>query len=133
MLLGVTEAIAAMAVFFYVLHAGGWIYGQMLPTDNALHLQATTAYLSTIIVMQIMNVFICRHPSESVFHSSWFGIRLLLLGVALEIVLILLIVYTPLGNSMFGTAPIEIDVWLYAIPFCLVMLPLDEPRKAQLR
>ena len=44
-----------------------------------------------------------------------------------------LIVYTPLGNSMFGTAPIEIDVWLYAIPFCLVMLVLDELRKARLR
>ncbi len=38
-----------------------------------------------------------------------------------------------LGNSMFGTAPIEIDVWLYAIPFCLVMLVLDELRKARLR
>ncbi|MDO9471274.1 MAG: cation transporting ATPase C-terminal domain-containing protein [Nitrosomonas sp.] len=133
LLLGVTEAIAAMAVFFYVLHAGGWIYGQMLPTDNALYLQATTACLSTIIVMQIMNVFICRHPSESVFHSGWFGNRLLLLGVVLEIILILLIAYTPLGNSMFGTTPIETDVRLYAIPFCLVMLVLDELRKARLR
>lgn len=34
---------------------------------------------------------------------------------------------------MFGTAPIEIDVWLYAIPFCLVMLVLDKLRKARLR
>ncbi len=133
LLLGVTEAIAAMAAFFYVLHAGGWYYGQMLPADNPLYLQATTACLSAIIVMQIMNVFICRHPSESVFHSGWFGNRLLLLGIAVEIILILLIVYTPLGNSMFGTAPIEIDVWLYAIPFCLVMLVLDELRKARLR
>lgn len=133
LLLGVTEAIAAMAAFFYVLHAGGWYYGQMLPADNPLYLQATTACLSAIIVMQIMNVFICRHPSESVFHTGWFGNRLLLLGIALEIILILLIVYTPLGNSMFGTAPIEIDVWLYAIPFCLVMLVLDELRKARLR
>ena len=83
--------------------------------------------------MQIMNVFICRHPKESVFHSAWFGNRLLLLGVALEIILILLIVYTPLGNQLFGTAPIEIEIWLYAIPFCLVMLILDELRKVLLR
>jgi magnesium-transporting ATPase (P-type) len=90
LLLGATEAIAAMAAFFYVLHAGDWYYGQMLPADNPLYLQATTACLSAIIVMQIMNVFICRHPSESVFHSGWFGNRLLLLGIALEIILILL-------------------------------------------
>src|SRR5688500_5873011 len=127
------EAIAAMTMFFYVLHAGGWSYGRMLPVDNPLYLQATTACLSTIIVMQIMNVFICRHPKESVFHSAWFGNRLLLLGVALEIILILLIVYTPLGNQLFGTAPIEIEIWLYAIPFCLVMLILDELRKVLLR
>ncbi|MDO9312287.1 MAG: cation-translocating P-type ATPase C-terminal domain-containing protein [Nitrosomonas sp.] len=117
----IIKSIAAMAAFFYVLHSGGWYYGQMLPADNPLYLQATTACLSAIIVMQIMNVFICRHPSESVFHSGWFGNRLLL------------IVYTPLGNHMFGTAPIEIDVWLYAIPFCLVMPVLDELRKARLR
>ncbi|MEK7303090.1 MAG: cation transporting ATPase C-terminal domain-containing protein [Pseudomonadota bacterium] len=54
-------------------------------------------------------------------------------GIALEIILILLIVYTPLGNSLFGTAPIDGDVWLYAISFCLAMLTLDELRKALLR
>jgi magnesium-transporting ATPase (P-type) len=131
--LGMIEAAAAMALFFYVLNNGGWQYGQILPADHPLYLQATTACLSTIIVMQIMNVFICRHPTESAFRFAWFGNRLLLLGVAVEIGLILLIVYTPWGNSLFGTAPISLDVWLYAIPFALVMLILEELRKILLR
>ncbi|MDV6344049.1 cation-transporting P-type ATPase [Nitrosomonas sp. Is37] len=131
--LGVMEAIAAMAMFFYVLNNGGWQYGQVLSADHPLYLQATTACLSTIIVMQVMNVFICRHPTESAFRFAWFGNRLLLLGVAVEISLILLIVYTPWGNNLFGTAPISIDVWLYAIPFGLAMLMLEELRKALLR
>jgi len=131
--LGLMEAIAAMAAFFYVLHNGGWHYGQTLAAHNTLYLQATTACLSAIIVMQVMNVFICRHPRESVFRFAWFGNRLLLLGIALEITLILLIVYTPLGNSLFGTAPIDLDVWLYAIPFAFAMLTMDELRKALLR
>lgn len=97
--LGVMEATAAMALFFYVLNNGGWQYGQMLPTDHPLYLQATTACLSTIIVMQAVNVFLCRHPIESIFRFAWLGNRLLLLGVALEIGLILLIVYTPLGQQ----------------------------------
>ncbi len=131
--LGMIEAAAAMAMFFYVLNNGGWQYGQMLSADHPLYLQATTACLSTIIVMQIMNVFICRHPTESVFHFAWLGNRLLLLGVATEIGLILLIVYTPWGNRLFGTAPISLDIWLYAIPFALAMLILEELRKVLLR
>lgn len=131
--LGIMEATAAMALFFYVLNNGGWQYGQMLPADHPLYLQATTACLSTIIVMQIMNVFICRHPTESAFRFAWFGNRLLLLGVTIEISLILLIVYTPWGNRLFGTAPITSDVWLHAIPFALAMLILEELRKALLR
>jgi sodium/potassium-transporting ATPase subunit alpha len=131
--LGLMEAMAAMAMFFYVLHNGGWHYGQMLAADDTLYLQATTACLSAIIVMQVMNVFVCRHPTESVFRTIWFGNRLLLLGIALEIILILLIVYTPLGNQLFGTLPIGLDVWLHAIPFAFGMLALDELRKALLR
>jgi calcium-translocating P-type ATPase len=131
--LGLMEAVAAMAAFFYVLHGGEWRYGQPLAADSTLYLQATTACLSAIIVMQVMNVFLCRHPRESVFRFSWLGNRLLLLGIALEITLILLIVYTPLGNSLFGTAPISIEVWLYAIPFAFAMLALDELRKVLLR
>jgi magnesium-transporting ATPase (P-type) len=100
--LGLLEAAAAMAAFFYVLHDGEWRYGQPLAADSTLYLQATTACLSTIIVMQVMNVFLCRHPRESVFRFPWLGNRLLLLGIALEITLILLIVYAPLGNSLFG-------------------------------
>lgn len=131
--LGLLEATAAMAAFFYVLHNGGWHYGQTLAADNTLYLQATTACLSAIIVMQVMNVFVCRHPTESVFSFAWFGNRLLLLGIAVEVILILLIVYTPLGNSLFGTAPIGVDVWLYAVPFAFAMLALDELRKVLLR
>ncbi|HEX8874037.1 MAG TPA: cation-transporting P-type ATPase, partial [Nitrosospira sp.] len=58
--LGLLEAVAAMAAFFYVLHGGGWHYGQPLAAGSTLYLQATTACLSTIIVMQVMNVFLCR-------------------------------------------------------------------------
>lgn len=131
--LGLMEAIAAMAMFFYVLHDGGWHYGQVLAADGTLYLQATTACLSTIIVMQVMNVLICRDPTESIFRTPLFGNRLLLLGIAVEIILILLIVYTPLGNQLFGTAPIGIDVWLHALPFAFGMLALDELRKVLLR
>ena len=64
--LGVLEAAAAMAVFFFVLNAAGWQYGTSLDRDDPLYLQATSACLATIVVMQMMNVFLCRHPLQIV-------------------------------------------------------------------
>jgi hypothetical protein len=43
--LGIIEATAAMAAFFYVLTDGGWSFGASLPTNDSLYLRATTACL----------------------------------------------------------------------------------------
>ncbi|HEY5993028.1 MAG TPA: cation-transporting P-type ATPase [Gallionellaceae bacterium] len=131
--LGVMEAAAAMAAFFYVLHEGGWNYGEVLAHNAPLYLQATTATLSAIIVMQVVNVFLCRSTERSILASGLSGNRLLLGGVAAEIVLILLIDYTRWGNAIFGTSPIALGVWLYVIPFALAMLVLEEARKRLFR
>jgi len=127
--LGVLEAAAALVTFFWVLHGGGWQYGTELPRQDALYLQATAATLSAIIVMQVVNVFICRSDRDSVFSRNLLGNRLILAGVAAEIILILLIDYTPWGNALFGTMPIAGEVWLLLIPMALVMLALEELRK----
>ena len=127
--LGTIEAVAAMAGFFFVLHGGGWSYGQKLSLEDPLYLQATTACLSSIIVTQIVNVFLCRSRYRSIFSVGLFGNPLILWGVLLEIALILFIDYTPWGNSIFGTAPIGGKVWLFIFPFALMLLILEEVRK----
>jgi magnesium-transporting ATPase (P-type) len=127
--LGLIEAAGAMAAFFFVLHAGGWKYGQALAPQDPLYLQATTACLSAIVVMQIVNVFLCRSASRSVFSTGLLGNRLILWGVALEIALILLINYTPWGNLLVGTSPVVWAVWLFVIPFAAGMFGLEEFRK----
>jgi sodium/potassium-transporting ATPase subunit alpha len=63
--LGVLEAAAAMLAFFFVLDAAGWHYGQLLDRFDPVYLQATSACLATIVVMQVINVFLCRHPRRS--------------------------------------------------------------------
>jgi magnesium-transporting ATPase (P-type) len=131
--LGVLEATAAMAAFFSVLSGGGWQYGDTLGRHNPLYVQATTACLSAIIVMQVVNVFLCRSDRGSVFA---FGLRnnpLLLWGIALELLLILVIDYTAWGNGLFGTAPLPTQLWLFVVPFALGMLVLEEGRKGLVR
>jgi magnesium-transporting ATPase (P-type) len=127
--LGCLEAVAAMSAFLLVLAAGGWTYGERLSPSDPLYLQATTACLSAIIVMQVVNVFACRDARASAFSFRLFSNPLILVGIAAELALILLIDYTPVGNLLFGTAPIPLGVWLFAIPFALGMLALEEGRK----
>ncbi len=127
--LGCLEAVAAMSAFFWVLDGEGWAYGERLSGSAPLYLQATTACLSAIIVMQVVNVFACRDNRASAFSFGLFSNPLILVGIAAEIGLILLIDYTSWGNLLFGTAPISLDVWLFVIPFALGMLVLEEVRK----
>jgi calcium-translocating P-type ATPase len=127
--LGLMQAAAAMSAYWFVLHHGGWHFAEQLAAHDPLYLQATTACLSAIIVMQIANVFLCRSDRRSAFAFGLFSNKLIVAGIAAEIALILLIDYTPWGNALFGTAPIPFAVWLFIIPFAFGMLALEELRK----
>jgi len=131
--LGMIEATAAMAAFLFVLHGAGWTYGDILGTQDPTYLRATTACFSAIIVMQIVNVFLCRSPDRSVWSTGLLGNPLILWGAVLEVGLVLLIAYTPVGNAVFGTAPIGREVWLFMLPFAVAMLVLEELRKHRVR
>ena len=131
--LGLLEAAAGMAAFFFVLHGGGWQYGAALGLHDNLYLQATTACLSAIIAMQVVNVLLCRHPTLSAFSRGHRFNRMIVYGIAFELLLLLFIVYTPWGNALFGTAPLATNVWLFIIPFGVGMLLLEELRKALAR
>ncbi len=131
--LGPLEALAAMAAFFFVLDRGGWRYGDALPAADPLYLQATAACLAAIVVTQAVNVFLCRHPERSAFAPGYSTNRLLVAGVALELVLIACIVYTAPGQAAFGAAPLPAEAWLFMLPFAALMLALEEGRKFLMR
>jgi magnesium-transporting ATPase (P-type) len=127
--LGFIEAAAAMAAFFFVLKGGGWSYGQSMAPNDPVYLAATADCLGAIIVMQIVNVFLCRSSVRSVFATGVFDNRLIVWGVVLEIVLLLAIDYTPWGNVLLGTAAVPAELWLFMVPFAAGMLVLEELRK----
>jgi sodium/potassium-transporting ATPase subunit alpha len=126
--LGPIEAAAAMGSYFFILFQGGWSWGQTPPV--LLYQQATTACLSAVIVTQIANGFVCRSPRTSVFSLGLFTNRLLLAGMLVEIGLQLAIVYSPIGQTLFGTAALPLNTWLVALPFALFLFGADEGRKA---
>ena len=131
--LGVLEAVAAMAAFFFVLVGAGWQWGGMLSPNDLRYRQATTACLTAVVIVQVVNVHLCRSRRRSVLSRPLFDNHLITTGIIAEVALILLIDYTAGGNAVFGTAPIGYRVWLFVVPFALAMLMLEEGRKAIVR
>ncbi|MCA1408069.1 HAD-IC family P-type ATPase [Ensifer sp. IC3342] len=127
--LGLFEAAAGMAAYSFVLWQGGWSFGEPLADHAALYLQATTACLVAIVLLQIVNVFLCRDERISLFAQTSWGNPLIFVGIAFEIGMILAVVYTQPGNALFGTAPLGWQALLFAGPFAAAMVVSEEGRK----
>jgi magnesium-transporting ATPase (P-type) len=126
--LGPIQAAAAMAAFFFTLLTGGWRFGQTPGHADPLYVRATTACLGAIVLMQVANAFICRSDGSSVLRLGFRGTRALNWGIMFEVTLIVLVVYTPFGNSLVGTAPLPWHLWLFILPFQAAMVLLEEAR-----
>ncbi|MBI2278239.1 MAG: cation-transporting P-type ATPase [Dechloromonas sp.] len=131
--LGPLEALGAMAAFFFVLHGFGWQYGETLALGDPRYRQATSACLMAIVLAQMVNLFVCRHPRLPAWHFPLLENRWLLAGLASEAALLAAILFTPWGNRLFGTAPLPADVFLYALPFALFLGLAEEARKWLIR
>ncbi|AAM07720.1 TPA: cation-transporting P-type ATPase [Methanosarcina acetivorans] len=130
---GPIEAAAGFFCYFAVLFGGGWTYGEQLANNNPIYMQAITAFFSAIIICQIANVFVSRTRFQSVFSMGFFSNRMVLLGIASELLILALIIWNPVANLIFNTAPIDFKYMLLAVPFAVFLLGVDELRKYLLR
>ncbi|WP_256622091.1 cation-translocating P-type ATPase [Methanolobus chelungpuianus] len=130
---GPIEAVAGFACYFAVMYGGGWSWGQQLAFSDPLYRQAITAFFAAVIVCQIANVFASRTRRQSVFAKGMFSNRLVLLGIASELLILAFIVLHPFANTIFNTAPISMEYVLLAVPFALLLFTADELRKYLIR
>ena len=127
--LGMIEAAAVMTIFLLILHRAGWHHGEPLAATDPLYLYATMASLGTIVLLQIINVFLCRSPLRSIRDTGLTGNWMLLAGVLVELGSLLLIGWTEAGNDFFGTATVAWADWLRIVPFAVALLVAEETRK----
>lgn len=93
--------VLSFGVFWYVYeYSGGSIE------------QARSAAVTLFIVGQTFYLFNCRSMSLSMFKLGVFSNRWLLVGVGAMAVFQLLFIYTPLMNTLFGTAPMGLSEWV---------------------
>lgn len=119
--LGMIEAGIAMGGFFLYLHHEGWTWGDQLDWNSPLYKEATTVTFAGIVAAQVANVFACRSDRLSAFRLGWAGNPLVLLGIAVEVTILLVMTYSPLGHLVLGTAPLP--AWIFG-PLALGALGL---------
>jgi magnesium-transporting ATPase (P-type) len=143
--LGLIEGLAGMAGFFLVWWSNGYGISEIqaispsilshsaTAAQMAIYHQATTATLAAIVACQDGNVFACRSERVSIFRLGFFSNRLIWLGIAVEWVLILSVIYSPTLQKIFMTAPLQPWQWLALLVCPPLVLIADELRKWFLR
>lgn len=124
---GLIEAALAMGAFFlnYWVNQGNLNH---LASSGPLYREATTMTLGAIIFTQIGMAMNSRKGRGSIFQVKPFANRIISLGIVLEIVLFILLSYVPFFYTLFNTAPIGLDDWLYLLACPFVIMALEEIR-----
>ena len=127
--LGLLEGMWSLFLFFYVLHAGGWHYGQPLAPTSPLYHSATGIALATILLMQIGNLLGRRFSYRSGLDGGIFRNRLMLLGIVVQLVFSWAVLYFPPVSRVLGTGPVAGRVYFLACSGILLIFGTDYLRK----
>jgi P-type Ca2+ transporter type 2C len=132
--LGMIQSLAAMAAFYFMYWTNGYRgQWQDLPATGSLYQAATAMALAVVVTTQIGNLFAQRTDRISFFRTPLFGNRLIWVGIASELALVCLLVYTPFLQSIFGTGAFPLRNWLFLLAWTPSLLLADELRKAVAR
>lgn len=110
LVLGLTEAVLALAAFTVVLLGNGWRWGDT-PPPAALALASGTAF-AVIAGTQVANAFACRSTRLPVWRLGLLGNRLVLVAVGAELLLLLVFLGVPPVADLLGGSFPEPGGWL---------------------
>ncbi len=132
--LGPIQSLAAISAFYFQYWTNGY-WGQFLdlPSLGPLYQSATAMALAAVVTTQIGNVLACRTDHGSIFDIGFFSNRLIWIGIVIELVLVILIIYVPALQVIFGTAAFPLENWLLLFAFAPLLLIAEEIRKGVIR
>lgn len=129
---GLLESTVAMVAYFFVNFVNGWP-NVPLASSGFVYRQATTMTLASIVFCQVGMVLNCRTERQSVFKVGLFSNIRVMQGIVFEILLISAIMYVPFLQGIFQTAPIDFREWAFLLVLPLLILLIEEIRKAIFR
>jgi len=131
--LGLIEAAYSLFLFFWILHAGGWHYGDRLTATDPLYQSATGLALAAIMLMQIGNLIGRRSATRSGLDRGIFTNHLILIGFAIEIGFSWAALYFPPLCEVLGTGPVSLPMYAMAWLGAPLIFAADYLRKRMLR
>jgi Ca2+-transporting ATPase len=141
-LLGPLEAALSLGAFFLVFALAGFSLEDLraatpallahtaAPEAESVHRLASTAAFAAIVWCQVGNVLACRSERLPATAMGLPRTRMLHLGVAIELGLLLAIVYLPPLQPVFGTAPLPALAWPLLVACAPAMVLADAAAKA---
>jgi P-type Ca2+ transporter type 2C len=144
--LGPLAAFVGLFGFAYCyIERAGWHFGQWgamaalgnMPNGPApatgVYAAATTMTLLGIVMAQVGNGFAMRTHRQSILKVGFFSNKLRLWGIAGELLGVAALMYVPVLQRIFSTAPLTVHEWLVMAAFAPLLLFADEIRKFVLR
>ena len=122
-----------MSAFFFAFGLHGWRPWEPLPDSGSVYVGATAMTMAAIVMAQVGAGLGWRTARRSVFAAGLLTNRLLLVGIALEVAMIALLVYTPGLQEVFHTAPLGPWNWVFLLLWPPIVFGAEEGRKAVLR
>ena len=86
--------------------------GEIFNSSHSLYPRATTIAYLTIVFSQFVNILSRRYQYKSIFNKNLFNNKKMLYSIALSIIMVLTVIYTPGLNSYLGFAGIQIQDWV---------------------
>ncbi|HET9303113.1 MAG TPA: HAD-IC family P-type ATPase, partial [Propionibacteriaceae bacterium] len=128
LILGVTEAVCALATFIAVLYSRGWTWAAT-PSPSTLAIASGSAF-AAIALGQMANAFACRSETLPVWRQKLLSNRLVIGAVAAELVLLGAILgFPPLARLLGGSWPTPLG-WGLALCAVPMIIAVDATYKA---
>ncbi len=130
---GLLGTLFAVGGYFLANFLNGWPGVALAAEGTAAYAQATTMMLAGVVFSQIGMAMNNRTDCESVVKRGLFTNKYINVGIVIEVLILLAIMYIPFLNGIFNTAPITIVEWLYLICIPFIVFGVEELRKKLLR
>lgn len=117
--------------FVSIIIGGGslWINYMLGDFDYSTE-KLQTITLNAIVMAQLFHLYNCRTELAPAFNRHFFDNKIAFLVSALLIALQFFITYVPFMHTLFGTAPLTWEDWIYPVAFGAVVFIIVEIEKA---
>ena len=106
---------------------------KLLVISGNVNVVAKTVFLAGVVLIQIGNAFACRTSKEHNTQMGWGSNKVLLMGIALALLMIVGMVYIPFLAKAFDNQAFPPVFWPILALFALIFYSLEWFRKALLR